>query len=291
LEDIGDWFVKYYPSILITIFITAVFYLIFYLAKKQILRIKNKGRINEGTSKSFTNLVKIACIILGLTAIGIQYREELGMFANVFSVAGGTVLGFAAINTLGNLIAGMIVMMTKPFAVGDRIEYKGRLADVKEIKLIYTVMEDIDGVKISVPNQKLLKEEIKNYGKDKILRREIFVTPGFDVEPGIVEEALIEATQEFKSILKFPEPRVDLYEFQDFAIKYRLIVFINNSRIIPKFDHQLRRQVFFTCRKRGVDLSTPHIIINPSKENKYKPYEDQNNLQNNETTNEIDEIV
>ena len=269
LSSIGSWFSNNYIRILITTLILVISYVIYYLIAKVIGKKEKKGRINHETAKNLKNIIKISVAILAFTAITLQYQEVLEPFASVWTVAGGTVLGFAAINTIGNLIAGLIVILTKPFAVGDRIKYKGRLADVQEIKLVYTLLEDIDGVKISVPNQKLLKEEIENYGKDMIIRREIFFTAGYDDMPKRVKKVIIGATKSFKPILKFPEPRVDLVDFLDYAVKYRLIVFINNSKIIPKFDHQLRESVFYECRDNGIDLSTPMMVDTKlqSKEN------------------------
>ncbi|MBD3212271.1 MAG: mechanosensitive ion channel [Candidatus Lokiarchaeota archaeon] len=205
-------------------------------------------------------LFKLVVYIIVLTIIAIQFAETLSLFTGLITVSAGTVIGFASMNTLGNLIAGIIIIASKPFKVGDRIYFLNRIADVIDIKLIYTLLEDIDGVRISIPNQKLIKEEIQNFGSHKILRREIFITPGFDVDPRLVEKALIEAAEKFDNILQYPEPRVDVYEFLDNAVKYRLIVFINNSKIIPRFDYQLKKAVYYTCEDYKIDIRTPELI-------------------------------
>lgn len=198
--------------------------------------------------------------IVVLTIIAIQFAETLSLFTGLITVSAGTVIGFASMNTLGNLIAGIIIIASKPFRVGDRIYFLERIADVIDIKLIYTLLEDIDGVRISVPNQKLIKEEIQNFGSHKILRREIFITPGYDVDPRLVDKALIEAAEKFDNILQYPKPRVDVYEFLNNAVKYRLIVFINNSKIIPKFDFQIKKAVYYTCEDYKIDIRTPTLI-------------------------------
>jgi small-conductance mechanosensitive channel len=239
--------------------------LFFYFIKKQINKQKEKERIDESTAKNLETLSKISVIfiifiVLTIEIVQLYGTEEFGIFGTALATATGTVLGFAGINSLGNLIAGIIIMVSRPFVVGDRINYKGKIADVVDIKLIYTILEDINGVRISIPNQNLLKEEIENYGRRKILRREIFITADFGEDPRHVETALLEAAEKFGNILKFPEPRVDIYEFLDFAIKYRLIVYINNSRLIPKFDHDLRKAVYYSCRDYKIDISTPTLI-------------------------------
>jgi small-conductance mechanosensitive channel len=260
LENFYIFFNENIVPIIIAIVVIVLSYLVFLLIKREINSLAQKKKIDNTTAKNMTNMIKIFLIAVDLTIISLQFIETLGIFMGVFTAAGGTIIGFAAINTLGNLIAGVIIMFGKPFKVGDRIKFKDRLADVVNIKLVYTILEDIDGVTISVPNQKMLKEEIENYGTDKVLRRQIFGTAGYDTEVELVEKAFLEGAAEVGNILQFPEPRVDVFEFLDFAIQYRLIVYINNSKIIPKFDFDLRRAVLKSCKKYGVDLSTPTII-------------------------------
>jgi small-conductance mechanosensitive channel len=91
----------------------------------------------------------------------------LGAISGVLTLLGGTILGFAAINTIGNAIAGFIVMTSRPFRIGDRILFKGQFADVIAIELIYTKIETLDKVLVSVPNQEMLKTEIENLGRIK----------------------------------------------------------------------------------------------------------------------------
>ncbi|TXT56332.1 MAG: membrane protein of unknown function [Promethearchaeota archaeon] len=252
-------------QIIIIVLTLGIGILFYYFIKKQIKRQTEKERIDESTAKNLETLNKIIIILILFIILTVEILiavgpEDFGIWGTALATATGTVLGFAGINSLGNFIAGIIVMTSRPFVVGDRINFKGRIADVIDIKLIYTVLEDIDGVRISIPNQNLLKEDIENYGRRKILRREVFITAGFGEDPRHVETALLEAAEKFGNILKFPEPRVDVYEFLDFAVKYRLIVFINNSRLIPKFDHDLRKAVYYSCRDYKVDLTMPTMI-------------------------------
>ena len=76
-----------------------------------------------------------------------QFSEGIALITTMFTIIGGTILGFAAMNTLGNMIAGIIIMVSKPFNVGDRIIFKQKLADVIDIKLVYTELKDLDEIK------------------------------------------------------------------------------------------------------------------------------------------------
>ncbi len=260
LDIMLGWINENIVPFIYAVLIIVLSYALYVFLKRQINRLKKKEKIDETTAKNLISFLKILIYVIVLVLLSIQFTEIFGTFAGVFTVAGGTIIGFAAMNTIGNVIAGLIVMLTRPFEVGDRIKFIDRLADVIDIKLVYTVLKDIDGVIISVPNQELLKTEIENYGKNRILRRKVHVSIGYDVDINLVEKVLINASKEFKTILKFPEPRVDVYELGNFAINYRLIVYINNSKIIPKFNYELRKAIYLSCLKNDIDLSTPSLI-------------------------------
>jgi len=261
LSDISEWLSINFLPILYSLIIVIILYFLYYVIRRQILRLKRKEKFDQTTAKNLLSFTKISIFFIASIALSIIFIEAFGVLAGIFTVAGGTIIGFAAMNTIGNIIAGLIVMVSRPFEVGDRVMYMDKLADVIDIKLVYTVLKDIDGVIISIPNQKLLKNEIQNYGKDRILRREVFMTADYEVDPRMVEKALLEAAEKFQNILKYPAPRVDLYDFQDYAIKYRLLVYINNSKIIPRFNHDLRKAVFFSCKEFKIDISTPTLIM------------------------------
>jgi small conductance mechanosensitive channel len=259
-ELIITWFDINIIPFLISILTVVIAYLIYLFLKKQISRLERKESIDKTNAKNLLSLLKITVSIVIITLLSIQFSETFSVYAGIFTVAAGTVIGFAAMNTLGNVISGLIIMVSKPFKVGDRIMFRKRLAEVIDIKLVYTVLKDIDGIIISVPNLQLLKVEIENYGQDRILRRNIKISVGYDVDPRLVEKAMLDASAKFTNILKFPEPRVDVFDYSNYAIEYRLIVFINNSKIIPKFDYDLRKAVFYSCKDYKIDLSTPSLI-------------------------------
>ncbi len=86
-----------------------------------------------------------------LAVIFAQFGIEIGIIAGLVALAGGTIIGFAAMKTIGNAIAGIIVMTSRPFKIGDRIFFNGQFADVLAIDLIYTRMKTLDSVLVSVP--------------------------------------------------------------------------------------------------------------------------------------------
>ncbi|MDH5450739.1 MAG: mechanosensitive ion channel family protein [Candidatus Bathyarchaeota archaeon] len=260
LEDFIGLISSNLGRIVFSVVAIIIVFVVYKLVTRQITRLKEQRKLEENTA--FT-LKRIFQWITGLAVIVViiaQFGIEVGLIAGLLALAGGTILGFAAMNTIGNAIAGIIVMTSRPFQIGDRIYFNNQFADVVAVDLIYTRMRTLDNVLVSVPNQELLKSEIDNYGKKTNVRRSCAITVGYELDPKDVETALLEAASKVEGVLKDPEPYVWITEFGDFAIEYTLYVFVNQIRGLPKIDADLKRTVLETCKSHEIDISTPQLL-------------------------------
>jgi small-conductance mechanosensitive channel len=263
-EIFSDWLSVYFVPILISIFAIIIGYIIYVLIRRQFLKLAKHKKLELNTAKNISRVIKYLIILIILTAILMQFAESLGFITALFTLVGGTIFGFAAMNTLGNMIAGIIIMVSRPFSVGDRILYDGKITDIIEIKLIYTIMLDLDNIKISVPNQVLLSQEVIDFGKKEIIRRHVTITPGFEEDRKKVEEVLLNAASKLNQVLKAPKPYVWINSFQNYAVEYRLYVFINEIKDLPQIESDLHKAVLDACKENNIDIRTPllHKEIN-----------------------------
>ena len=257
LEVILNWLSIYFFPIIISILAIIIGYIFYILIRKQFLKLARHEKLELNTANNITKVIKYLIILIILTAILVQFAENLGFITAIFSLVGGTIIGFAAMNTLGNMIAGIIIMVSRPFLVGDRILYDGKIADITEIKLIYTTMIDLDNIKISVPNQKLLSQEIRDFGKKEIIRRHVTITPGFEEDRKKVEEVLLEVPRKLPQVLEEPKPYVWINSFQNYAVEYRLYVFIKEIKDLPLIESELHKAVLDACKENNIDIRTP----------------------------------
>ncbi len=255
-----DWFYANWQRLAFSIIGLMVVYAVYKLLSKELTKLKEKRKLEENIE---VNLNKVFKWVFGLIAVGIvvaQFGFDVGLVAGFMALAGGTILGFASMNTIGNAIAGIIVMLSKPFKIGDRILFNKQFADVVAIDLIYTRMKTLDNIMISVPNQQLLTSEIENYGRKNMVRRNCTVTVGYEVISEQVEKALLEAASKVEGVLKEPKPYVWITNLHNFSVEYTLYVFISQARMLPTIDSNLKRTVLDVCIKHGIDLSTPNLI-------------------------------
>ena len=260
LDDFLVWISSNLGRIVFSIVVTIIIFALYKLLTRQVLRLKDQRKLEENIA--FT-LKRVFQWIAGLAIIAViiaQFGIEIGIIAGLLALAGGTIIGFAAMNTIGNAIAGIIVMTSRPFKIGDRIFFNGKFADVIAIDLIYTRMKTLDNVLVSVPNQELLRSEIDNYGKKTNVRRSCSITAGYELDSKDVEKALLEAANKVEAVLKDPKPYVWITRFGDFAVEYTLYVFINRIKRLPEIDATIKRTVLETCKKHRIDISTPRLV-------------------------------
>ncbi len=260
VNALGEWVLSNLDKLVLSSVTIAVVYVIYRLVVREIRTLRAKGRFEEHLTFTLIRIAKWASALVVLSAILAQWGVKIGVISGILTIFGGTIIGFAAINTIGNAIAGLIVMTSRPFKVGDRIFFNGQFADITSIELIYTKMLTLDNVLVSVPNQELLKAEIDNYGKKDVIRRHCTVTLGFEYASTDVQKALLEATDKVQGVLKEPKPYVWITKFQSYAVEYALYVFISDIKRLPDIDAEVHRTVLETCRLHKIDISTPLLL-------------------------------
>ncbi len=260
LEDLIGWISSNLGRIVFSTVAIIIVFVVYKLLTRQIARLKEQRKLEENIAFTLRRIFQWIAGLAIIVVIIAQFGIEVGLIAGLLALAGGTIIGFAAMNTIGNAIAGIIVMTSRPFQIGDRIYFNDQFADVVAVDLIYTRMRTLDNVLVSVPNQELLKSEIDNYGKRTSVRRSCAITAGYELDPKNVETALLEAASKVEGVLKDPKPYVWITEFGDFAIEYTLYVFVSQIRSLPKIDANLKRTVLEICRRHEIDISTPQLL-------------------------------
>ena len=255
-----SWLVGNWQSIFFSVVGIVVIYAIYKLLCREINRLKAQQRIDENIAFNLSRLLKWLSVLAVLGIAVTQFVVDLSPVIGFMALAGGTIIGFAAMNTIGNAIAGIIVTVSRPFQIGDRILFDEEFADVVAVDLIYTRMKTLDNVLISVPNQQLLTTKIENYGIKRIVRRTCKITAGYDESSEKIEKLLLESANSVEGVLKEPKPYVFVTNLQNFAVEYSLYVFTTQIKRLRLIDANLKRTVLKVLGENGIDLATPNLL-------------------------------
>ena len=217
-----------------------------FLAKfvcKMLGNVFEKKKIDVTVAKFMLSIIKIIIIALAmLIALG-----KFGITIAPF-IAGISVIGFGATfalqGPLSNYAAGITLIFTKPFKVGDIVEVSSVMGEVTDMTLARTELKTLDGTVIFVPNKSIIGEVIHNFSHYKKLDLTIGVSYGSDVNKAIeIVEGII---ADEARIAKEPMPKIGISEFADSSINiysrlwcdqvdYWDVLFLINKNIFGEF--------------------------------------------------------
>ena len=258
LSKLYQWLSINYALIIESIIFSGVIYVFYKGFSRQVNNMKKY--VDETAISLINRFLRWGAIFIVISFSFNQLGIKVDNIVGFLVLASGTVFGFAAMNTLGNAIAGLILMFSKPFKIGDRLSLDGQFMDVVDIDLIFTRLKTPDNVYVSIPNQKLLQTNILDYGKDRVIRRRHTITASYGDSQEIVEKALLEAAEKISDVLVNPAPFVLVTDLQDFAVEHTLFVFVKESNRILEIDSAVRKAILIQCESHNIDLSTPSLI-------------------------------
>jgi len=164
---------------------------------------KLAGLVRQGELSAVTDtrlrmlrrLVFVGIIVIGVALALMQFpavkRTAAGVLAS--SAVLGLVVGFAARQTLANLVAGILLAITQPIRIGDLVQFEGQTGVVEDVRLTYTYMRAEDNRRIIVPNERLASSTIENFTiVDPRVEVEVTIGLPLETDPNRAVEALSE---------------------------------------------------------------------------------------------------
>jgi small-conductance mechanosensitive channel len=175
----------------------------------------------------------------------------------------GIVVGMAARQTLGSMIAGFVLMFSRPFTIGDWVEIGENEGIVTEITIMNTRMRNFDGETIIMPNDRVSNAAITNRSDQGHLRIRIEVGIDYETDPDFAEEVALEALDEIESIARSPPPQVVPTRFGDSAVVIEVRFWID--RPTPPRRWRATREVINAVKSRfeeeGITIPFPQRTL------------------------------
>jgi small-conductance mechanosensitive channel len=167
--------------------------------------------------------------VLAVTVMGILTLWGLDL-SGLLVGAGflGIVVGLAARQTLGSMIAGFVLMFSRPFAVGDWVEVAGHEGIVTNITIMNTRLHNVDGESVYLPNDAVSQQAIRNFSSQGRLRLRVEVGIDYETDPDHAERVALTAISEVDHVSASPSPRVIPTGFGDSAILLELRFWIDD---------------------------------------------------------------
>jgi small conductance mechanosensitive channel len=197
-----------------------------------IYKVLNRSIQDEAIAKFLGTLIVAALrVFLLITVAGILGIETTS-FVAVLGAA-GLAVGLALQGSLSNFAGGVLILLIKPFEIGDYIAGGGFEGKVESIQVFYTVLINIDNKKISIPNGVLSNSPIVNFTQDgkRAIELKVKTTNVTDLEK--VKNALTEAAQQSTLVMPEPAPEIRVLAFDAGSVTFNLEVWVEADEYEP----------------------------------------------------------
>jgi len=187
--------------------------------KRLIVRALIKGKVDETLVSFFGHLTYFTLlafiIIAALNQLGIQTTSFIAILG-----AAGLAVGLALQGSLANFAAGVLMIIFRPFRVGDYVEGGGTAGIVEEIQIFTTKLRTPDNKSIIIPNSKITGDNIVNYSAKDSRRMDMIVGVSYDDDYDQVKEVLQDIIAKDGRILEEPAPTIGIVEFGDNSVNF-----------------------------------------------------------------------
>lgn len=259
LKQLVSMCVEVGKSILLAIVIYIAGKFVIKLINKLIRRTlehKNVDYTIQSFLKSFVSiLLNVLLIITVISALGVNTTSFAALLAS-FGVAAGMALS----GNLQNLAGGLIILLFKPFKVGDFVEAQGSMGTVKEIQIIHTILLTVDNKEVYLPNGSLSSGSITNYSKMGTRRVDFTVNVEYGTDVEKVMNALKAIAESDERILKDPEPFYALSALAESSVNFTFRVWVNGADYWPVF-FDLNKKIYEDFNRQAIKFPFPQLQI------------------------------
>ncbi len=247
-------------SILVAVIIYVVGRFVVSLLNKLLTKALNRRNLDPTVKsflQSFVNiLLTVLLIVAVVSALGINTTSFAALLASV-----GVAAGMALSGNLQNFAGGLIILLLKPFKVGDFIEAQGLSGVVDGIQIFHTVLRTVDNKVIYLPNGSLSSGNIINYSQQERRRVDLTVSLEYGQDVDQAREVLLSLFAKDERILQDPAPLVALSKLADSSVDLTVRLWVAATDYWDVF-FQTQERIYAEFNRQGISFPYPHLTIN-----------------------------
>lgn len=206
--------------------------------------------------KSVTGvLLKILVVISILTYAGIPMTSFIAVLG-----AASLAVGLALSGTLQNFAGGVLILIIKPFKVGDFIDAQGFMGTVQDIQVFNTILKTPDNIEIVIPNGGLSTGSVTNYSVHTTRRAQWVFGIAYGDSYQKAKKILEKILQEDPRVLKDPEPLIFLSELNDSSVDITVRAWVNSPDFWP-LNFDIHQKVYDAFTTEGINIPFPQMDV------------------------------
>lgn len=246
-------------SILIAIIIYFVGKALISLVNRMLRGVMDRRKVDPAIQSFLGSLVNILLMIL----LAISVVSALGVNTTSFAAllaSAGVAVGMALSGNLQNLAGGIVILLFRPFKVGDYIEAQGTGGTVSEIQIFHTILTTPDNKKIYLPNGALSSGNITNYSKEPLRRVDFTVAVEYGEDIDKVRKALKDILDKDARVLQEPAPVIVLGALADSSVNMTVRVWVKSEDYWNVF-FETNETIYNEFNRLGINFPYPQLTI------------------------------
>jgi small conductance mechanosensitive channel len=258
LEQISASLIALLPKLVIALLIFFAFWLAYRITKRPLEKALHRAHFEDALIHMLVyNLYRFALLIVGLVMAVSQLGVNVGAALAGIGVI-GIAIGFAAQDSLSNIIAGFLIFWDKPFKVSEWISVGKLYGKVVEITMRSTRIRTKENTYIVIPNQKIINEVLTNHSKDGETRINIPIGIAFKESVPQARSVLLETVKEIPQILDKPEADVVVKLIGESSVDLLVRVWIADAKDETETFYQTLEGCKLALDKAGIQIPFPH---------------------------------
>lgn len=246
-------------SIIIAILIYIVGKALIMLANRMLQKMLNRKHIDPTIQTFLKSLVNILLMVLLIISVVSALGINTTSFAALLASA-GVAVGMALSGNLQNLAGGIVVLLFRPFKVGDYIEAQGVGGSVQEIQIFHTILNTSDNKKIYLPNGSLSSGNIVNYSKEPTRRVDFTICIDYGESIDKVRAVLKEIVTNDQRVLTTPQPVIALNALADSSVNIALRVWVKSENYWAVY-WETNEKIYNEFNRRGINFPFPQLTV------------------------------
>ncbi|MBO5675263.1 MAG: mechanosensitive ion channel [Bacteroidaceae bacterium] len=217
---------------------------------------KNIDPAIQSFTKSLVNILLMVLLVISVvSALGVNTTSFAALLASA-----GVAVGMALSGNLQNLAGGIVILLFRPFRVGDYIEAQGTGGTVTEIQIFHTILTTADNKKIYLPNGALSSGNITNYSKEPLRRVDFTVGVEYGEDIDKVRKALSDILSMDERVLQEPAPVIVLGSLADSSVNMSVRVWVKSENYWSVY-FETNEKIYNEFNRLGINFPYPQLTI------------------------------
>lgn len=217
---------------------------------------KNIDPAIQSFTKSLVNILLMVLLVISVvSALGVNTTSFAALLASA-----GVAVGMALSGNLQNLAGGIVILLFRPFRVGDYIEAQGTGGTVTEIQIFHTILTTADNKKIYLPNGALSSGNITNYSKEPVRRVDFTVGVEYGEDIDKVRKALSDILSMDERVLQEPAPVIVLGSLADSSVNMSVRVWVKSENYWSVY-FETNEKIYNEFNRLGINFPYPQLTI------------------------------